>query len=70
MNSNTETASPLSYTIAGAVAATGASRTRIYDALARGELEARKAGRRTVIEAEALRRWVASWPRATFGKAA
>lgn len=61
---------PIAFSIADAVRAAGVSRTRLYDALARGELEARKAGRRTVIEADALRRWIASWPRATFGKAA
>lgn len=58
---------PVAYCIADAVRAAGVSRTRLYDALARGELEARKAGRRTVIEADALRRWIASWPRANFG---
>lgn len=70
MNSNTGIATPLAFTIPEAVRASGASRSRIYLALAAGELVARKAGRRTVIEADALRRWIASWPRATFGKAA
>ena len=36
-------------------------------ALAAGEVTARKAGRRTIIEADELRRWIATWPVATFG---
>lgn len=58
--------SPLAYGIADAVRASGVSRTRLYEALTNGDLAARKAGRRTLIEADELRRWIASQPRAEF----
>jgi excisionase family DNA binding protein len=53
---------PLAYTIPDAVKASGASRTALYDALRRGELSARKHGKRTLIEAEALKGWLARMP--------
>ena len=40
---------PIAVTILDAVKATGMSRTSIYEALKRGDLTARKAGRRTLI---------------------
>ena len=40
---------PISVTIPDAVKATGLSRSAIYEALKRGDLTARKAGRRTLI---------------------
>jgi len=40
---------PITITIADAVKATGISRTSIYEALNRGDLKARKAGRSTLI---------------------
>lgn len=40
---------PLAVTIMQAVASTGISRTSIYEALRRGDLTAKKAGRRTLI---------------------
>lgn len=60
----------LSYTIGGAVAASGFSRTRIYQAIADGDLNAVKAGRRTLITADSLAALVASLPPAEIGKAA
>lgn len=57
---------PIAYTYADAARAAGVSKTRLGYALAAGELTARKAGRRTIIEADELRRWIASWPVATF----
>ncbi|MCA3263386.1 MAG: helix-turn-helix domain-containing protein [Telmatospirillum sp.] len=53
---------PIALTIPDAVKASGASRTAIYVALRRGELSARKHGKRTLIEAEALKAWLARMP--------
>ncbi len=52
----------LNLTIPEAAGLSGCSRTRIYAALRHGELEARKAGRRTMIPKEALGAWIDSWP--------
>ena len=41
---------------------TGLGRDKIYDAIRNGELEARKAGRRTLVTADALRRYLANLP--------
>ena len=40
---------PITVTIPDAVKASGMSRSSIYEALKRGDLSARKAGRRTLI---------------------
>lgn len=53
---------PLSVTIPDAVKATGMSRSAIYEALKRGELVARKAGRRTLIPFADLQAYLASLP--------
>jgi excisionase family DNA binding protein len=53
---------PLVYTVAEACAAARAGRTAIYQAIAKGELTARKRGRKTVILGEDLRRWVRDLP--------
>lgn len=54
--------SPLAVTIPDAVKATGMSRTSIYEALKRGDLSARKAGRRTLISFADLEAYLASLP--------
>jgi excisionase family DNA binding protein len=54
--------SPLVYTIAEACAAARAGRTAIYAAIGEGALTARKCGRKTLILAEDLRRWVENLP--------
>ena len=54
--------SPLVYTIAEACAAARAGRTAIYAAIGEGALTARKRGRKTLILAEDLRRWVGGLP--------
>jgi len=41
---------------------TDTSRTRIFEAIRKGELIARKAGKSTIIEIDELRRWVRSLP--------
>ena len=52
----------LALTILDAAAAASSSRTAIYAAIACGELRAVKRGRRTLIIAEDLRRWLANLP--------
>lgn len=53
---------PLSVTIPEAVRASGMSRTSIYEALKRGDLSARKAGRRTLISFADLQTYLANLP--------
>lgn len=53
---------PLSLTIPDTVKATGMSRSAIYEALKRGDLTARKAGRRTLIPFADLQAYLASLP--------
>ena len=52
----------ISYTIPEFCAATGIGRTRVYAALAAGQLRARKFGKRTIITAEDGRAFVAGLP--------
>ncbi|MEL1251902.1 helix-turn-helix domain-containing protein [Aurantiacibacter gilvus] len=53
---------PITITIPEAVKLTGMSRTAIYEALKRGDLVARKAGRRTLIGFADLEGYLASLP--------
>lgn len=53
---------PLAVTIPNAVGITGLSRTSIYEALKRGDLSARKAGRRTLIPMADLQSFMAALP--------
>lgn len=53
---------PLALPIDDAAVAAGVTRTRIYEAIARQELTARKPGRGTIIEVPELRRWIQSLP--------
>jgi excisionase family DNA binding protein len=53
---------PISVTIPDAVRVSGMSRTSIYEALKRGDLTARKAGRRTLIQFADLQAYLASLP--------
>lgn len=53
---------PIAVTIPAAVAATGMSRSALYEALKRGDLTARKAGRRTLIWFSDLEAYLASLP--------
>jgi hypothetical protein len=52
----------ISYTIPEFCSATGIGRTRIYAALATGQLRARKFGKRTIILAEDGRAFLVSLP--------
>lgn len=53
---------PLAVTIPDAVKASGMSRSALYLALKRGDLSARKAGRRTLISFADLQAYLASLP--------
>ncbi|MBA4308080.1 MAG: hypothetical protein C0429_15220 [Sphingopyxis sp.] len=53
---------PITVTIPDAVKATGISRSALYEALKRGDLIARKAGRRTLISFADLETYLASLP--------
>lgn len=53
---------PIVVTITGAVNVSGMSRTSIYEALKRGDLTARKAGRRTLISFADLQTYLANLP--------
>lgn len=62
MRSHHPMQSPIAVTIPDAVKATGMSRTSIYEALKRGELTARKAGRRTLISFADLESYLEGLP--------
>jgi excisionase family DNA binding protein len=54
---------PLAYTVSEACLAARAGRSAIYDAIRSGALRAVKHGRRTLILADDLRRYLESLPR-------
>lgn len=54
--------SPIAVTIPDAVKASGMSRSSLYEALKRGDLSARKAGRRTLINFADLQSYIANLP--------
>jgi hypothetical protein len=56
------TANPIAYAIEDVPSATGLTRTRIFQAIREGQLTARKLGRRTIIEATELHRFIATLP--------
>ena len=56
---------PLAYSIAEACEVSRIGRTSIYEAIGSRELIARKHGRRTVILADDLRRWLQNLPLTT-----
>ena len=53
---------PLAYTVPDACRAAGLGRTTLYELIAAGRVRAMKAGSRTLVEAESLRRYLASLP--------
>jgi excisionase family DNA binding protein len=59
-----EYAPPLAYTISEAAKTTGLGRTTIYELIGTGEIEARKAGGRTLVMAGSLHSYIASLPAA------
>jgi excisionase family DNA binding protein len=54
----------LVYTVSEACAASRSGRTALYEAIRSGKLIARKRGRRTLILADDLRRWIEGHPAA------
>jgi len=58
--------SPLAYTIPNALKVSGLGRTSLYELIGAGKIEARKAGNRTLIPAESLRRYLAELPLANI----
>jgi excisionase family DNA binding protein len=59
-----ETLHPIGYSIREAVGATGGAvpRTTIYKLIKEGRLDARKSGRRTIVLADSLRKYVENLP--------
>lgn len=53
---------PVAFTISEAVAASRVSRSELYRAMARGDLAAKKNGRKTLILREELTRFLATLP--------
>jgi hypothetical protein len=56
----------ISYTIKGAVRASGISRSALYQHIAAGRIVARKAGTSTLVDAESLRHFLAQLPPAAI----
>ena len=54
--------SPLAYSIAEACSVARAGRTALYEAIRSGALPAKKRGRRTLVLADDLRRYLESLP--------
>lgn len=52
----------IAYSITETEEATGLGRTRIYEEIREGRLAAVKSGRRTLVPASALRRWLETLP--------
>ena len=57
---------PIAVTIPGAASMTGLGRSRIYELIGAGTLEARKAGRRTLVMTDSLRAYLSSLPPASI----
>ena len=62
MNTTPTTPDKLAYSIDEVCAIAGVGRTYIYNAIAAGDLTARKAGRRTLILRSDLEAWLAGLP--------
>lgn len=63
-----EKPNPIAVTIPDAIRVSGISRTALYEALKRGDLTARKAGRRTLISFADLQAYLASLPEYRAGE--
>jgi hypothetical protein len=55
---------PLVYTVRDACCVAGVKTTKLYQLIGAGLLDAKKAGRRTLLTGESLRRYVDSLPKA------
>ena len=54
--------SVIAYPIDAVPAIAGVTRTQVFEAIRAQELMARKRGRRTIIEAGELHRWISTFP--------
>jgi excisionase family DNA binding protein len=54
--------SRLAYSVTESCAIAGIGRTNLYELITRGEIRAKKVGRRTVILADDLRQWLEALP--------
>ena len=61
--SNPPTQEPIAYGIVPLSAVLGLGKTKIYEMIGSGQLEAMKAGRRTLVSAASVRRYLDSLPR-------
>ncbi len=68
MSASTQSTPPpaATFNIEGARDYSGLTRTKIYELVASGDLDARKAGRRTLIVGDSLRDYLANLPRAAI----
>ena len=57
----------LAYSVSAAAEAADSGRTKLYEAIKRGDLVARKHGTRTIILAEDLQAWLAALPKLETG---
>jgi hypothetical protein len=55
---------PAMFTIQGAQDFSGLARSRLYELMSAGTIEARKCGRRTLLVGDSLRQYLANLPRA------
>lgn len=55
---------PLAYTVKEACRVAGCGTTKLYEAISNGDITPRKLGRRTLILASDLRRWLEALPTA------
>jgi len=58
---------PISIRITEVVRATGLSRTKIYELIAEGDIEAAKVGRATLVFVASLRKFLSAHPRPRHG---
>lgn len=52
----------IAYAIEAVPAVAGVTRTQVFEAIRAKELTARKCGRRTLVEANELQRWISTFP--------
>jgi hypothetical protein len=57
---------PLAYTIPGTGKAIGHGKTFVYELIGLGLLDARKSGKRTIVTAESIERYLATLPKASI----
>lgn len=60
----------LSFTVEAAVGVTGLTRSRLYQAIASGQIKTFKAGRRRMVSRKALEDFIAKLERESAGRAA